>query len=79
MNKAVRRPRDITRRLGITTIATIPYVRTPIELVARRAAFVALFALVVVGLPAALFAIHTYYLPLDLLVDIVINRLGSFI
>jgi hypothetical protein len=65
--------------LGITPIATIPYIRTPLELVTRRAVFVALFAFVVIGLPAALFAIHTYYLPLDLLVDMVITRLERLI
>ena len=79
INKAVRRPRDITKHLGITPIATIPYIRTPVELVTRRAVFVALFAFVVIGLPAALFAIHTHYLPLDLLVDMVITRLERLI
>jgi len=79
MNRAIRRPRDITKHLGITPIATIPYIRTPMELVLRRAVFVALFALVVIGLPAVLFAVHTYYLPLDLLVDKLVTRLEKLI
>ncbi|MGB5558830.1 MAG: lipopolysaccharide biosynthesis [Paracoccaceae bacterium] len=75
MNRAIHRPRDITRHLGITPIATVPYIRTPMELVVRRAVFVAMFAVIVVGLPAALFAVHTYYLPLDLILDQVMTRL----
>lgn len=79
MNRAIRRPRDVTKHLGITPIATVPYVRTPMELVMRRAIFVGLFALVVVGLPAVLFAVHTYYLPLDLILDQVVSRLEEFV
>ncbi len=79
MNQAIRRPRDITKKLGITPIATVPYIRTPMELVLRRAIFVGLFALVVIGLPAILFAVHTYYLPLDLILDKVVTRLEEFV
>lgn len=69
LNSAIRRPTEITKHLGITPIATIPYIRTPMELVVRRATFVSVFALIIIGIPAALFAIHTYYLPLDLIYD----------
>lgn len=67
LNSSIRRSSDITRKLGITPLATVPYVRTPMEMVVRRAVFVALFAILVIGIPAILFAVHTYYLPLDLI------------
>ncbi len=79
LNNSIRRPTEITQRLGITPIATVPYIRTPLELVVRRATMVLVFAFVIIGVPAALFAIHTYYLPLDLIYDRVAERIGNLI
>ena len=78
-NNSIRRPVEITSRLGITPLATIPYVRTPFELVTRRAGFVGLFALMVVGVPLALYAVHTYYLPLDLIYERLASRFGTIL
>ncbi|WP_425041430.1 GumC family protein [Primorskyibacter sp. S187A] len=71
----IRRPADLTRGLGITTFATLPYLRTRREIVRRRLlvwggllAALALFA-------AALWAIDTYYTPLDLLLEQIQRRL----
>ena len=79
LNNSIRRPVEITRKLGITPLATVPYVRTPLELVARRAAFVGLFVLLVIGVPALLYGVHTYYLPLDLIYDRIASRLGTIL
>ncbi len=79
LNRAIRRPRDITKHLGITPIATIPYIHTPMELVMRRAVFAAVLAVLVLGLPAILFALHTYYMPIDLIVEKVVAKLKQFI
>ena len=79
LNNAIRRPTEITAKLGITPLATIPYVRTPMELVARRAMIMGLFLLVVLGLPALLYTVHTYYLPLDLIYDKIASRIGSIL
>lgn len=79
LNSAIRRPTDITRALGITPIATVPYIRTPMELVMRRAGFVFAFALVIFGVPATLYGIHTYYMPLDLLYDRLAGKIGGII
>ena len=79
LNNSIRRPTDITRSLGITPIATVPYIRTPMELVARRASIVAAFAFVVVGVPAALYGIHNYYMPLDLIYDKLAGKIGGMI
>jgi len=79
LNSSIRRASDITHGLGITPIVTVPYIRTPMELVVRRAVFVAAFAVLVVGVPAALFALHTYYLPLDLIYDRFATKIGTFL
>lgn len=79
LNKAIRRPTDITRKLGITPIATVPYIRTPMELVIRRATMVAVFAIIIIGVPAVLFAVHTYYLPLDLIYDRVAAKISELV
>lgn len=79
LNNSIRRPTDITRSLGITPIATVPYIRTPMEMVARRATIALIFAAVVFGVPALLFAVHNYYMPLDLIYDKLAGKLGAMI
>ena len=79
LNNSIRRPTEITAKLGITPLATIPYVRTPMELVARRALLTAMFLTVVFGLPALLYAVHTYYLPLDLIYDKIASRIANIL
>ena len=79
LNNSIRRPTEITKQLGITPIATVPYIRTPMELVMRRAVLSLVFVVVVIGIPAALYAIHTYYMPLDLIYDKLAHKIRSFV
>lgn len=67
LNRAVRRPQDLTARLNIVPFATVPYMRTRGEARRRSAVIAAALVLVVTGLPAAIWAIDTYYQPIDLL------------
>ncbi|MCV2867318.1 lipopolysaccharide biosynthesis [Defluviimonas sp. WL0002] len=67
LNRAVRRPKDLIESFGITPIATIPYMQTPAEVQARRTMIVLTLVIVGIGLPAGIYAIHTYYMPLDLI------------
>lgn len=76
LNRAIQRPADLTQRLGIAPFATVPYIRTRRETARRRAVIGLAFALALVGIPAALYALHVYYLPLDLLVDRLLDRTG---
>ncbi len=69
LNQSIRRPMDLQNRLGITPLVTLPYIRTRRETVVKRTIVVLLILAVVIGVPAALFAIHTFYLPLDLIID----------
>jgi uncharacterized protein involved in exopolysaccharide biosynthesis len=76
LNTAIRRPQDLTAKLGIAPFATLPLMRTPGQLRRRRAIIVGVFALVILAVPAGLWAVDTYYRPLDLLLNQLMNRLG---
>jgi uncharacterized protein involved in exopolysaccharide biosynthesis len=76
LNRTVRRPSDLTRSLQITPLAILPYITTSGESVRRRGALAALVALFVVGIPAGLYILHVEYLPLDLLADRAMSRIG---
>lgn len=76
LNSAIRRPVDLTAKLGITPFATIPYMRTTQEVRRRRSIIMGALLTVLIGIPAVLWAIHSYYMPLDLLMDRVLNKVG---
>jgi hypothetical protein len=76
LNRTVRRPADLTRALEITPLATLPYIATSSETVRRRGALVAVVALFAIGIPAALYILHVQYMPLDLLADRAMSRIG---
>lgn len=73
---AIRRPADITARLGITPFATLPYLRTAQQVRRRRAIIGLGFALVLLAIPAGLWMVHTQVMPLDLLLNRVMQRIG---
>jgi uncharacterized protein involved in exopolysaccharide biosynthesis len=64
LNGSVRRPADIVRGLEITPLATLPFVRTAAEIRARRLRLAAVVLAVMVGIPAALWAVDRFYMPL---------------
>lgn len=76
LNRSIRRPVEIRRALQIEPFATIPYVRTPGERQVRRMAFSGAAVAGVVAIGGALWAVHTYYIPLDLLVEQMTSQLG---
>lgn len=73
---AIRRPADITAKLGITAFATLPYLRTAAEIRRRRALIGLAFAVVILAIPAGLWGLHTQVMPLDLLFDRVMQKFG---
>ncbi|MEE9389201.1 MAG: GNVR domain-containing protein [Paracoccaceae bacterium] len=79
LDSSIRRPSEITTHLGITPLVTIPYIQTPMELVIRRATIIGVFAVLVIGVPATLFAVHQYYMPLDLIYDRIAEKLFAVI
>lgn len=76
LNRSVRRPEDLVRALGVSPIATIPYVQTRGEVFARRGRKLMLTIVILVGVPAIIYAIHTFYQPLDLIAEQIMNKIG---
>lgn len=75
-NRTVRRPYEIESALGITPIATIPYMETTMHRIVRRSARIVTLVVVIVSVPALLWAVDTYYQPLDLLFERVLDQVG---
>ncbi|MEI4233965.1 GumC family protein [Roseovarius sp. D22-M7] len=76
LNRTARRPEDIISRIGVRPLATIPYMYSRGEVVGKRALRATVYVTILVGVPVAVYAVHMYYLPLDLLADKLMNRLG---
>ena len=76
LNTSVRRPIDLEHRLNITPIGTIPYSRTPGEMMRRRLAILFAFLVIAAGLPAGAWVIDTYYMPIDLILAKISTKLG---
>ncbi len=76
LNRAIRRPLDLTRGLGISPLVTVPYIRTRREIFMTRLKAVAI-PVVVTGIAAAsLFAVDQFVMPLDLVLDKITDRLA---
>lgn len=65
LNKSIRRPVELTNRLGITPIGVVPYIRTDREMALKRSALVAMVAILVIGVPLLVFAVHNFVSPID--------------
>ncbi|MEL6417082.1 MAG: lipopolysaccharide biosynthesis [Pseudomonadota bacterium] len=75
LNQSIRRPVDITSGLNITPLATLPRLETEAHRRWRRVVQIATLVVVIVAVPASLWAIDTYYMPLDLLFERIRDRL----
>lgn len=76
LNTAVRRPVDIVEGLKITPIMTMPYIRTRGQIWRRRLIILAAVAVVLIGVPAAIWYVDTYIRPLQPIFDQVLQRIG---
>ncbi|WP_158530115.1 GumC family protein [Paracoccus sediminilitoris] len=76
LNNAIRRPAELRSRFQITPLAVIPYIETRQERRHRRSVMLALIAAVIVLIPLGLATLHTQYMPLDVLTQKVVTRLG---
>ena len=61
--------------MGITPLATIPYLETRARRVARRSVRIAVVVAAIIGIPAGIWALDAYYMPIDLIVEKVMERL----
>lgn len=76
LNTSIRRPEDLVSRFGISPFTTVPYIRTRQQLVMQRGLKILMSLAILIGAPALIYAVHTYYLPIDLVAEKVMNRLG---
>jgi hypothetical protein len=76
MNSAIRRPVDLTAKLGITPFGTLPLLRSRAQIRRRRFLIAGAFAVVMVAIPAGLWVVHTQVTPLDLLLNRMLDRVG---
>lgn len=76
LNSSLRRPIDLTRGLGIAPLGTIPLLRSRGEILRRRIVIVAMFAVVLVLVPATLWLMHTQVMPLDVALNRLFTRIG---
>jgi len=60
----------------VRPLATVPYMHSRGEVIRRRLIKTFVYLMILVGLPAAVYAVHLYYLPLDLLADRAMNKIG---
>ncbi len=76
LHPGIRRPVEIATKLGVTPFATVPYMRTAAQVLRRRVAIGGALAAAVVGIPLALWLVHTQVAPLDLLLDRLAEQIG---
>ena len=76
LNRGIRRPADLTAKLGITPFATLPYYRTRQEIIRRRSIIIGILGFFLISIPLALWVIDTNYIPLDLLIDTLRQRIS---
>ncbi|KPQ10382.1 MAG: putative protein involved in exopolysaccharide biosynthesis [Rhodobacteraceae bacterium HLUCCA09] len=75
LNRSIRRPVDLTNRLGITPIATVPYIATPWERIRKRLVGLLLVLAILAGIPAGLWFVHYQVMPLDLVYDRILSEM----
>lgn len=75
-NRSIRRPSEMTKKLGIVPLVTVPYLPNRRETLLRRARLAAAMLVVFVGVPAGLFVFHEQVMPLDRALGGVASRLG---
>ncbi|WP_209424641.1 Wzz/FepE/Etk N-terminal domain-containing protein [Pararhodobacter sp. SW119] len=76
LKTAVRRPAEITARMGVPPFASIPYLRSRRQILVRRVTIWGLLILVSVGAAAGLYVFDQQVMPLDMAFDRVLSRTG---
>lgn len=75
-NRTIRRPEEIESKFNVTPIASIPYMESKQQRRLRMVMLALALLVVLIGVPLILWYIDTNYLPLDVIVARITNRLG---
>jgi uncharacterized protein involved in exopolysaccharide biosynthesis len=76
LNRSIRRPAELMERFDIKPIVTIPYMESETTKFLRRGLQLTATLAVLVGVPLALWYIDTYYLPLEVIVQKSLAKIG---
>ena len=76
LSTTIRGPRDLERQLKLRPVVTIPYIWTLSEIRRRRLRIAGVVVAMLVIVPGGLFAIDKSYLPLPLLLERALDRIG---
>lgn len=74
LNTSIRRSQDIIRQLDITPFGTLPYIRTRRERIRRRLIILTALVCVVGGVMGGLWGINEFVVPLDQLLEKVLEQ-----
>jgi uncharacterized protein involved in exopolysaccharide biosynthesis len=76
LNRTVRRPEDLQGALGITPFVTVPFIESARRRILRRSLRLGTAMVVLFGIPAGLWALHAYVMPLDQLSRQLLESVG---
>jgi len=71
----IRRPVDLTKGLGITPFATLPYMLSRKEVVRRRLFVWGGFVGVLAAVALSVWLVDRYYMPIDRIAELIQQRL----
>lgn len=77
LQTGIRRPAEITAKLGFAVFATLPYMKTAREIRLGRLRIAGAVLLTLLVVAGGLWAIDSYYMPLDLLFDQIVKRVSQ--
>ncbi|MBP1804931.1 GumC family protein [Rubellimicrobium aerolatum] len=76
-DRSIRRPVELTGKLGIVPFAALPLIRSRYDLRRRKMRIAVALALILVVLPGALWFIHSQIMPLNLVADRLLGRMTA--
>ena len=76
LKTAPRRPEAIVKKLGITPLATLPFIQSKGDKRRQRRISFLLVVSILIAVPASVWAVHTFYRPIDLLAERVAEKIG---
>ena len=76
LNSTIRRPAELRSRFQVTPLAVIPFIEGRHERRRRQVVLLGATLAVLTIIPLSLWAVHMHYMPLDILAQKVLGRLG---
>lgn len=76
INRSIRRPIELATGLGIKPFTTLPYIRTARQKFIRRFIITVILLGVGLGLPLGLSMVHMHVMPIDILVEQILQKLS---